>query len=100
MGVAFHHMGRYDQSIDFLRRALSVTQEERFKYERFGTANVLSVICRIWLGQCSGQLRHFKDGKTLAEEAMTIAKEADHAYSLACAPIRLGFMHMLRGTID
>ena len=26
MGVAFHHMGRYDQSIDFLRRALGHTR--------------------------------------------------------------------------
>jgi tetratricopeptide (TPR) repeat protein len=100
MGVAFHHMGRYDQSIDFLRRALSVTREERFKYERFGTANVLSVICRIWLAQCSAQLGHFKDGKTLAEEAMTIAKEADHASSLAWAHISLGFIHLVQGNVD
>ena len=100
MGVAFHHMGRYDQSIDFLRRALSVTQEERFKYERFGTANILSVICRIWLAQCSAQLGHFKDGKTLAEEAMTIAKEADHASSLAWAHVALGFTHLVQGNVD
>jgi class 3 adenylate cyclase/tetratricopeptide (TPR) repeat protein len=100
MGVAFHHMGRYDQSIDFLRRALSVTQEERFKYERFGTANVLSVICRIWLAQCSAQLGHFKDGKTLAEEAMTIAKEADHVSSLAWAHVGLGFTHLIQGNVD
>jgi tetratricopeptide (TPR) repeat protein len=100
MGVAFHHMGRYDQSIDFLRRALSVTQEERFKYERFGTANVLSVICRIWLAQCSAQLGNFKDGKTLAEEAMTIAKEADHASSLAWAHVALGFTHLVQGNVD
>jgi len=100
MGVAFHHMGRYDQSIDFLRRALSVTQEGRFKYERFGTANVLSVICRVWLAQCSAQLGHFKDGKTLAEEAMTIAKEADHASSLAWAHVALGFTHLVQGNVD
>jgi class 3 adenylate cyclase/tetratricopeptide (TPR) repeat protein len=100
IGVAFHHMGRYDQSIDFLRRALSVTQEERFKYERFGTANVLSVICRIWLAQCFAQLGNFKDGKTLAEEAMTIAKEADHASSLAWAHVALGFTHLVQGNVD
>jgi tetratricopeptide (TPR) repeat protein len=93
-------MGRYDQSIDFLRRALSVTQEERFKYERFGTANILSVICRIWLAQCSAELGHFKDGKTLAEEAITIAKEADHASSLAWAHVGLGFTHLVQGNVD
>ena len=67
MGLAYHHVGQYDQSIAFLRRALSIIREERFKYERFGTAFVLSVICRIWLAQCSAQLGRFSDGKTLAE---------------------------------
>jgi class 3 adenylate cyclase/tetratricopeptide (TPR) repeat protein len=100
MGLAYHHVGQYDQSIAFLRRALSVTQEERFKYERFGTANVLSVICRIWLAQCSAQLGHFKEGKILAEEATTIAKEADHASSLAWAHVGLGFIHLVQGNVD
>jgi tetratricopeptide (TPR) repeat protein len=100
MGLAYHHVGQYDQSIASLRRALSVIQEDRYKYERFGTAFVLSVICRIWLAQGSAQLGHFKDGKTLAEEAMTIAKEADHASSLAFAHISLGFIHLVQGNLD
>ncbi|HSE87524.1 MAG TPA: AAA family ATPase, partial [Candidatus Binatia bacterium] len=100
MGLAYHHVGQYDQSIASLRRALSVAQEERFKYERFGTAFVLSVICRIWLAQCFAQLGRFKDGKTLAEEATTIAKEADHASSLAFAHISLGFIHLVQGNVD
>ena len=43
---------------------------------------------------------HFKDGKTLAEEAMTIAKEADHSSSLAFAHISLGFVHLVQGNFD
>jgi class 3 adenylate cyclase/tetratricopeptide (TPR) repeat protein len=100
MGLAYHHIGQYDQSIASLRRALSVAQEERFKYERFGTAFILSVICRIWLAQCFAQLGRFKDGKTLAEEAMTIAREADHASSLAFAHISSGFIHLVQGNVD
>ncbi len=100
MGLAYHHVGQYDQSIAFLRRALSVTQEERFKHDRFGTANILSVICRIWLTQCCAQIGHFKDGKTLAEEAITIAKEADHASSLAWAYLGLGFIHLVQGNVN
>ena len=100
MGLAYHHIGQFNQSIASLRRALSVTEEERFRYERFGTAFVLSVICRIWLAQCSAQLGRFNEGKTLAEEAMTIAKEADHASSLAFAHISLGFIHLVQGNVD
>jgi tetratricopeptide (TPR) repeat protein len=100
MGLAYYHIGQYDQSIASLRRALSVAQEERFKHERFGTAFILSVICRIWLAQCSAQLGHFKDGKTLAEVAITIAKEADHASSLAFAHISSGFIDLVQGNVD
>src|SRR5262249_38054077 len=56
--------------------------------------------CRNWLGQCYAQLGRFQDGKTLAEEAMTIAKEADHASSLAFAHISLGFIHLVQGNVD
>jgi len=100
MGLAYHHIGQYDQSIASLSRALAVTQQERFKHERFGTAFILSVICRTWLAQCSAQLGHFHDGITVAEEAMTIAKEADHASSLAFAHISLGFIDLVQGNID
>jgi tetratricopeptide (TPR) repeat protein len=100
IGLAYHHIGQYDQSIASLKRALSITEQKRFKYERFGTAFVLSVICRIWLAQCSAQLGHFKDGKMAAEEAITIAKEADHASSLAFAHISLGFNHVVQGNIN
>jgi class 3 adenylate cyclase/tetratricopeptide (TPR) repeat protein len=100
IGLAYHHVGQYDQSMASLRRALTVTEEERFRYERFGTAFVLSVICRIWLAQCSAQLGRFNDGKTLAEEAMTIARAADHASSLAFAHISLGFIYLVQGSVD
>jgi tetratricopeptide (TPR) repeat protein len=100
MGLAYHHVGQYDQSIAFLRRALSVTGQERFKYERFGTAHILSVICRIWSAQSSAQIGHFTDGKALAEEAITIAKQANHASSLAFAHMSLGFVHLVQGNVD
>ncbi len=66
MGAESHLVGQYEQAIAFLKQALSVTELERFKYERFGTAFPLSVSCRIWLAQSSAQLGRFKDGKATA----------------------------------
>src|SRR5215813_3333711 len=100
MGAEYHLVGQYDRSIDFLRQALSVTDEERFKYERFGTAFVLSVSCRIWLAQCAAQLGRFKEGENVAENAITLAKEANHTSSLAYAHISLGFVHLVQGHVD
>jgi tetratricopeptide (TPR) repeat protein len=58
------------------------------------------VSCRIWLAQCYAEMGRFKDGKTVAEEAMTIAKEADHTSSLAYAYISLGFVYLVQGNVD
>jgi class 3 adenylate cyclase/tetratricopeptide (TPR) repeat protein len=100
LGLAYHHTGDYENSMASLRRALRITNDERFRYERFGTAFVLSVICRIWLAQCCTQLGKFKDGRKQAEEAMMIAQEADHASSLAFAYVGLGFNHLVQGNIQ
>jgi len=100
MGAEHRHLGQYDRSIAFLRQALLVADEDRFKHERFGTAFVLSVTCRIWLAQCYAELGRFKDAKTVAEDAITIAKEADHTSSLAYAQINLGFVHLVQGSVD
>ena len=97
MGVAFHHMGQYDQSITMLDRALAVVKDQRFKHERFGTATVISVICRSWLTQCFAQLGEFKQGTPIAETGIRIAEESEHAYSLAYGYCSLGFLFLVKG---
>jgi class 3 adenylate cyclase/tetratricopeptide (TPR) repeat protein len=99
-GVALHHMGQYDRSIAMLNRALSVVNDPRFKYERFGTATVISVICRSWLTQCFAQLGQFNEGIPIAETAIRIAEESEHPYSLAYAYCSLGFLFLLKGDLD
>jgi tetratricopeptide (TPR) repeat protein len=86
--------------LDYIRRALAVTQEARFKYERFGTAYILSVVHRIWLAQSSAQLGLFPEAKRLADDAISIAQEACHASSLAFSNMCLGFVHLLQGNVE
>jgi class 3 adenylate cyclase/tetratricopeptide (TPR) repeat protein len=100
MGVAFHHMGQYDQSITMLNRALSVVKDQPFQYERFGTATVISAICRSWLTQCFAQRGEFKDGIPIAETGIRIAEESEHAYSLAYAYCSLGFLLLVKGDLE
>ena len=100
MGVAFHHMGQYDQSIAMHHRALSVVKDQRFKHERFGTAAVIAVICRSWLTQSFAQLGKFKDGIPIAETGIRIAEESEHPYSLAYACCSLGFLFLVKGDFE
>lgn len=100
MGLAYYHMGQYRQSITTLNQALYAVNDERFKYERFGTAVVISVVCRSWLTQCFAQLGEFKDGIPIAETGIRIAEESEHAYSLAYAYCSLGFLFLVKGDLE
>ena len=100
MGQAYHQMGQYRQSIATLNQALYAVNDERYKYERFGTANVISVICRSWLTQCFAQLGEFKEGISIAEAGIRIAEESEHAYSLAYAYCSLGFLFLIKGDLE
>jgi predicted ATPase/class 3 adenylate cyclase len=100
MGITYHHMGQYQQSIATLNQALYAVSDERCKYERFGTAGVLSVICRIWLTQCFAQLGEFKDGIPIAQAGIRIAEESEHAHSLAYAYFSLGFLFLVKGDLE
>ena len=83
-----------------LNRALSVVNDPRFKYERFGTATVISVICRSWSTQCFAQLGQFNEGIPIAETAIRIAEESEHPYSLAYAYCSLGILFLLKGDLE
>ena len=100
MGQAYHHLGQYRQSIATLSQALHGVSDARYQFERFGTANVISVICRSWLAQGLAQLGEFDDGIAIAEESIGIAQQSEHAYSLAYAWCILGFVWLLRGEVE
>ena len=100
MGLTYHHMGQYQQSITTLSQALDAVNDERYKYESFGTAGILSVLCRIWLTQCFAQLGKFKDGIPIAETGLRIAEESEQSLSLAYAYCSLGFLLLIRGDLE
>jgi tetratricopeptide (TPR) repeat protein len=100
MGLAYHHVGLFDRSIASFKQAVSMMQEQRFKFERFDTAFILSVTCRCWLGLGLAQLGCFNDGNALVEDAIAIASASDHASSLAYARVGSGFINLLQGNVD
>jgi predicted ATPase/class 3 adenylate cyclase len=99
MGQAYHFTGQYYQSMDMLNHALAAVSDESHKYERLGTAIIISVICRVWLVQCLAQLGSFQAGPSQAQEAIQIAEEANHTYSLAYAYCSLGIVLLLKGDL-
>jgi tetratricopeptide (TPR) repeat protein len=93
LGVAHHNIGQYDQAVGVLERGLSLIGDR--KYELFGTTRIVSVICRAWLVRGLAQLGKFSDGISVGEEAIEIALERNHPYSIVYAYYGLGVLLLI-----
>jgi len=68
--------------------------------ERFGTAAVLSVICRSHLVQCLAAKGRFAEAMSFADEGVRIGEEVDHATSLIHMLCSVGMLHLMKGDLD
>jgi len=100
LGQSYHFTGQYDDSLNVLDRVLDRVSNERYKFERFGTASILSVMSRMYMAQCWAQLGDFEKGLSIAGQAIQIAQESAHPYSLAYATCGLGLLLLIKGEID
>ncbi len=96
LGAAYNKTGQYDLAIDALSRGIENIGAER-RHERFGTAAVLSVICRSHLTQCLAATGRFAEGRRLGEEGVRLGEEAEHPTSLIHMLCSLGMLHLLQG---
>jgi len=99
LGAAYNKTGQYDLAIDALSRGIDNIGAER-RHERFGTAAVLSVICRSHLTQCLSATGRFSDGMRRGEEGVRLGEEVQHPTSLIHMLCSLGILHLLQGECD
>ncbi len=99
LGAAYNKMGSYREAVDVLRRGLQRIGAQS-THERFGTAAVLSVICRSHLVQCLAATGEFADGMAYGDESIHIAAEVDHPVSLVYAHCSLGVLYLLQGQLE
>ena len=99
LGAAYNKTGQYTEAIDVLQRGLGGVDGE-FRHERFGTAAVLSVICRSHIVQCLTATGRFNDGVSIGEEGVKIGEEVNHPVSLVHMNCSLGVLFLLRGEFE
>jgi tetratricopeptide (TPR) repeat protein len=99
MGIAHHMMGNYRRAMDVLRRAIEIVDVGDLRYDRFGTSNIISVICRNWLVQSLALTGSIAEGINTAQDGIAIAEETKHPYSLAYITCSLGFLYLVKGDI-
>ncbi len=81
LGAAYNKTGQYDLAIEVLMRGVKNIGAD-LRHERFGTAAVLSVICRSHLVQCLAATGRFSEGALFGEEGVRIGQEVEHPTSL------------------
>jgi tetratricopeptide (TPR) repeat protein len=99
LGAAYNKTGQYHEAIQALQNAIGQIEGEK-RFERFGTAAVLSVVCRSHLIQCLAAVGRFDEGVVHGEEGVRIGEQANHAVSLIHMICSLGMLYLLRGEFD
>ena len=96
LGAAYNKTGQYQLAVDALLCSIQNIGAEH-RHERFGTAAVLSVICRSHLVQCLTALGRFPEAEKFGQEGVQIGEEADHATSLIHMLCSMGMLYLLKG---
>jgi len=99
LGAAYNKTGQYGRAIEALLHGIKNVNGD-MRHEKFGTAAVLSVICRSHLVQSLALTGRFREGIVWAEEGVRIAEEVDHAVSLLHINCSLGVLFLIRGEFD
>src|SRR5262249_51930943 len=99
LGAAYNKTGQYDEAIEVLKQGM-LSVDGKLRHERFGTALVLSVICRSHLVQCLAAIGRFGEGVRHGEEGVQIAEGVNHPASLVHMNCSLGVLFLLRGELE
>jgi class 3 adenylate cyclase/tetratricopeptide (TPR) repeat protein len=99
LGAAYNKLGQYSQAIKCLKHGMRGIEGD-LRHERFGTALVLSVICRSHLVQCLAATGRFEEGVAYGEEGIRIAEEVGHSASLIHVNCSVGVLFLIKGDLD
>jgi tetratricopeptide (TPR) repeat protein len=96
IGQGYHAVGDYSRAVDFFRRNVA-SLEGDLQRERFDMPGLASVLSRSWLVWCLAEQGRFSEGLTYGEEALQIAENVDHRYSVIVACLGLGVLYLQTG---
>ncbi len=96
LGQAYHDLGNYRRTIEFLGRTVDLLQGDLI-HQRFDFAAPPSVVSRTWLVYCLVELGEFAEGRVRADEAARVAEAVDHPLSLMYAHLAHGLLCLRRG---
>jgi len=96
LGLSHLAAGNYVRCSEVERELLGLLKDE-WQREHFGIAGPVSVWSRCLLIYSLAELGEFEEGNRRGEEALTLAREANHSYALAGWHYNVGCLHALQG---
>jgi len=99
LGLTYYAVGDYPRAIECLQKTIGALEGQR-RSQRLGWAGLPAVTSRAYLVGCLAELGRFAEGIPVGEEAVRIAEQANHAFSLGQAYVNLGVLYLRRGQVD
>ncbi len=99
LGLAYYAVGHYTAAIDSLQKTIGALEGQQ-RGQRLGWAGLPAVTSRAYLVGCLAELGRFEAGIPIGEEAVRIAEQANHAFSLGQAYVNLGVLYLRKGDLD
>jgi tetratricopeptide (TPR) repeat protein len=91
-GVSTFHLGAFQTAHDWIRQSLETgDSHDRYHSEVYGIN--MGVFCHAYIGHCDWHLGYLDRALKTAEEALSVAREVSHPFSIALA---LAYLAMLR----
>ncbi|MFN8634873.1 MAG: adenylate/guanylate cyclase domain-containing protein [Chloroflexota bacterium] len=98
LGGNLRFAGAFRECADFLRRNLGAVGGNR-RFQTFGQVGLAFVVTRGPLTVSLAELGELDDAIAVGAEAVQVAEEAEHPYSMAYAHDNVGYPHLVRGDL-
>jgi class 3 adenylate cyclase/tetratricopeptide (TPR) repeat protein len=94
-GVSTFHLGAFRTARDWLQQSLEAGDSRgRHHSEVYGIN--MGVFCHAYIGHCDWHLGHLNRALKAAEQALSLAREVSHPFSIALALAYLAMLHQFR----
>jgi class 3 adenylate cyclase/tetratricopeptide (TPR) repeat protein len=98
-GVSTFHLGAFQTAHDWLQRSLEAgDSRSRYQSELYGIN--MGAFCHAYIGHCDWHLGYPDRALKTAEEALSLAREVSHPFSIALALAYLAMLHQFRREPD
>jgi tetratricopeptide (TPR) repeat protein len=95
---AYLHMGNFREALDMARRAMALLTGN-LRYAHFGRLAPPGVTSRFYVAICLAELGEMTEGRGVGEDAVRLAEELEHPYSIAVALWHVGWLYLRQGDV-